>query len=75
MRAQYGKPDPQTHAGVHCCAMGAWADLGPPKLALPPGIVRWIIWVFSRAGVTTAMFPDHLDKIPSVSAHLEKEVA
>lgn len=36
MRAQYGKPDPQTHAGVHCCAMGAWAGLGPPV-----GLASW----------------------------------
>lgn len=69
-----GNQIPKSHAGMHCCAMGVWAGLGLPKLSLPPGIVRWIVLVFSRAGVTTAMFSDHLDKSPLVSAHLEKEI-
>lgn len=64
-----------SRAGVHYCPMGAWAAWGPPELALSPGMVRWIVWIFYRAGVTTYICSYHLEESPLVSAPLEKEVA
>lgn len=47
-------------SNAHCCPVGAWEGWGPPELPLPPGMVRWRVWMFSRAAVTTAICPDHL---------------
>lgn len=65
---------PMSH-GVHYCPMGVWAGWGPPELALSPGMVRWIVQIFYRAGVTTYICSEHLEESPLVSAPLEKEVA
>lgn len=60
--AGVGKPG-SPWSGAHCCPVGAWEGWGPPELPLPPGMVRWRVWMFSRAGVTTAICPDYLGEM------------